>query len=135
MSSSPVDWYFAQFLDYVGLLTLQVSDLGAYRGRPRCGSVLDGRLVSLAGGEQGIPVRAEDAAGEEAADQFEELVLADPQALGLRGEPVLAGVVGGYGLAGAVAVAAGNTAGLAVEAPPAQDRGGSLAGRCAGGGG
>src|SRR6266498_1918748 len=82
----------AEFGDNVGLLAVQFLDLGS-KGSGAGGGWVDGG---------------------------EEFVFADPQALGVSGEPVFAGVVGGYGFAGVVAVDVADVAGLAVQAPAAQ---------------
>jgi hypothetical protein len=112
----------AQFPDHVCLLPLQFFDLAAERGGAGGCAVIDGGLgVGVGGGEEErVSVRAEDAPGEEGVDQVQEFVFADPEALGVGGVPVLAGVVGGYRFAGVVAVSAGGAAGFAVEPASAQ---------------
>src|SRR6266498_1495769 len=108
----------AEFGGNVGLRAVQFLDLGSEGSGAGGGWVVGGPLVRS--GEEELAVGAEDAPGEEAADGGEEFVFADPQALGVSGEPVFAGVVGGYGFAGVVAVDVADVAGLAVQAPAAQ---------------
>jgi hypothetical protein len=50
------------------MLPFQLLDLGTECGNPRCDSVVGGWFVYLAGDEQRVAVRAEDAPGEEAAN-------------------------------------------------------------------
>jgi hypothetical protein len=102
-----------QFGNCVGLLALDLSDLG-FEGSPTG----DGRVVTQGGlfplGKQGVTVLAEDPPGEEGVNRGQELVFADPEALGVGGVPVAVGVVSRVGLAGVVAVDVSDVAGLAI---------------------
>jgi len=75
----------AEFFDHVGLLPLQLFDLGAEGGDPCRHAVVRFGLLVWDGKEERSAVGAEDAAGEEPADGVEEFVFADPQALGWLG--------------------------------------------------
>ncbi len=89
------DWLvLAEFFDDVGLLPFQVFDLVAQEDDAGGGAVVGLGLV-VYGQQERSTVGAEDAAGEESSDGVEELVFANPQALGMAGVPVLPGVVGG----------------------------------------